>query len=66
MNTKAKVSSQSNFDLKRSIVDRAEATRHAPIALADLEAARVGNKRVPASKFGLEVICGASCETGAM
>lgn len=65
MNTKANVSSESNFDLKRIVVARATAARVKTITLGDLEAARIGRQGVPASKFGLEVICGASCETGA-
>ncbi|WP_349368733.1 hypothetical protein [Salinarimonas sp.] len=65
MNIKANVSTQSNFDLKRIVVARATTARTKVVSLADLEAARVGRQSVPASKFGLEVICGASCETGA-
>ena len=30
-----------------------------------LEAMRVNRRIIPASKYGLETICGASCETGA-
>jgi len=33
--------------------------------IGDLEAMRVERSAVPASKHGLEVICGASCDTGA-
>lgn len=36
------------------------------MAAADLELLRVQKPAIPASKYGLEVICGPSCETGAI
>ncbi|HWC47662.1 MAG TPA: hypothetical protein VG448_02130 [Solirubrobacterales bacterium] len=36
------------------------------MTVADLEMLRVQSPSVPASKHGLEIICGASCETGAI
>lgn len=58
----------SNFDLKRSTVDLIGVTRttgSVTRSVSDLEAARVGRDSLSASKFGLETITGASCETGA-
>jgi hypothetical protein len=58
----------SNFDLKFQSVDLItgnDASKSTPLGLRELEAIRVGEAPVPASKHGLEVICGASCETGA-
>jgi hypothetical protein len=56
-----------NFNLKNVAVDLIpEArTQHADISMEELEALRVNRPSVPASKNGLEVICGASCEIGA-
>jgi hypothetical protein len=34
-------------------------------SLYDLELMRTQRSYIPASKYGLETICGASCETGA-
>jgi len=38
---------------------------NAPISLEALELGRTMRSAIPASKHGLENICGASCETGA-
>jgi hypothetical protein len=56
-----------NFDLKNEMVELIPTgvTRTASVSLDDLEAMRTASAFVPASKHGLEVICGASCETGA-
>ena len=56
-----------NFNLKNIAVDLIPEPRaeRAEISLEDLEALRVSRPAVPASKNGLEVICGASCEIGA-
>ena len=56
-----------NFDLKNVAVELIpEArTQRADLSVEELEAMRVGRPAVPASKNGLEVICGASCEIGA-
>lgn len=59
----------SGFDLKNEHVElvrdsvRSERTS---VAIDDLEAMRTERFAVPASKYGLEAICGASCETGAL
>jgi hypothetical protein len=59
---------QNNFNLKNVVVELVPADRpasRAAMALEDLEAIRIGRRAVPASKHGLETVCGASCETGA-
>ena len=59
---------QSNFDLKRvsvELIREARPVEHAYLSLGDLEALRTSSSTISASKFGLETICGASCETGA-
>lgn len=61
-------SQTSNFNLKNEVVDlvrtghRSERT---VMTIEDLEALRTERSAIPASKHGLETICGASCETGA-
>jgi hypothetical protein len=69
MKQSASVNLQSNgFDRKN---EQVELIRHGSrpertfISTEDLEAMRTERVAVPASKHGLEVICGASCETGA-
>jgi hypothetical protein len=56
-----------NFNLKNVEVDLIpESTaQRADLSVEELEAMRVSRPAVPASKNGLEVICGASCEIGA-
>lgn len=66
--TESQVAIESNFNLKNVLVELVPANpavRRADISLAQLEAMRTGSRPVPASKHGLENICGASCETGA-
>ncbi|MEV8511987.1 hypothetical protein [Dactylosporangium sp. NPDC051484] len=58
----------SNFGLKEQAVELIRAagpSRMASLGVAELESFRSGASFVPASKNGLEVICGASCEVGA-
>jgi hypothetical protein len=58
----------SNFGLKNELVElipSAGAATHVSLGVRDLEAMRTSAAFVPASKHGLETICGASCETGA-
>lgn len=57
----------SNFALKEQEVELIPtASRHAAsMSIDELEAMRVDTRVVSASKHGLEVITGASCETGA-
>jgi hypothetical protein len=56
-----------NFNLKNVAVDLIpeHATEQVEISMTDLEAMRAERPAVPASKNGLEVICGGSCEIGA-
>lgn len=62
------VAQSSNFNLKNEFVELVR-TNHTSertfIAIKDLEAMRTKRQDIPASKHGLETICGASCETGA-
>lgn len=56
-----------NFLLKTqdvTLVPAASAERTS-MSIAELEALRTQRPSIPASKHGLEAICGASCETGA-
>lgn len=58
----------SNFNLKNEVVELVSPGRPAErafVTIGDLEAMRTTRAAVPASKHGLEAICGASCETGA-
>nr|HEX4313659.1 hypothetical protein [Kofleriaceae bacterium] len=57
-----------NFNLKNvavELIPESRVVQRADISIEELEAMRVGRPAVPASKNGLEVICGASCEIGA-
>jgi len=56
-----------NFNLKNEAVDLIPEPRaeRADISMQELEAMRAERPAVPASKNGLEVICGGSCEIGA-
>ncbi|MFJ8011901.1 hypothetical protein [Streptomyces sp. NPDC096339] len=57
-----------NFNLKNELVELIPAgvqTETAAMGVRELEAFRANGSFVPASKHGLEVITGASCETGA-
>lgn len=67
MLTKTEAATQSNFNLKKIAVDLVPAgpARRVRMTVSDLETMRTRRRPVPASKHGLEAICGASCETGA-
>ena len=57
-----------NFNLKNvavELIPESRPAQHADLSVEELEAMRVNRPAVPASKNGLEVICGASCEIGA-
>jgi hypothetical protein len=57
-----------NFNLKNvevALIPESQPAQRADVSMDELEAMRVGRPAVPASKNGLEVICGASCEIGA-
>ncbi|MCP9491659.1 MAG: hypothetical protein MSC31_17555 [Solirubrobacteraceae bacterium MAG38_C4-C5] len=57
-----------NFGLKNhdAALLRANTASSIEVTLTDLEALRVTRQPLPASKYGLESICGASCETSAL
>lgn len=58
----------SNFGLKNvsvELVPAGDASERTFMSIQELEALRTERRPVPASKHGLETICGASCETGA-
>jgi hypothetical protein len=57
-----------NFALKHQpvqLIPESHSPSNVLLALRDLEALRVNGGVIPASKNGLEIICGASCETAA-
>ena len=57
-----------NFNLKNvavELIPESSPAQRADLSVEELEAMRVSRPAVPASKNGLEVICGASCEIGA-
>lgn len=56
-----------NFNLKNEAVELipTPGAERADLSIEELEAMRANRPAVPASKNGLEVICGGSCEIGA-
>ena len=68
LNQKEALETLNNFNLKNvavELVPTSTSSTRAFIAIETLEAMRTQRRSVPASKNGLETICGASCETGA-
>ncbi|ESX79999.1 hypothetical protein [Mesorhizobium sp. LSHC414A00] len=68
MQVETHIAEKSLFSLKTEAVQLTPVSRRAAyvtISLAELEATRTHAAKIPASKHGLEAICGASCETGA-
>lgn len=69
LSVKKAASVHSNFNLKNVTVELLQTNErqveHAFISISDLEAIRTSRQPLSASKHGLEVICGASCDTGA-
>lgn len=67
-NSNAKVAEvvKGNYELKS--VEIAQNNTRAVISISahDLDASRMNAAPVSASKFGLEILCGASCAVGAM
>ena len=57
----------SHADLKKMHIDVVARRTHGrvEVSIEALEAMRTNRNPISASKSGLEVICGASCETGA-
>lgn len=68
MKISVKQNPSSNFNLKNEVVDLVGHRVGAAIvhvSLRDLERMRAERAFIPASRHGVETICGASCETGA-
>lgn len=62
------VNQSNHFNLKNEFVELINvkcASTRTFMTIEELEAMRTERPFTPASKHGLEVICGASCETGA-
>ena len=66
MQTKIATLMQSNYDLKRNEEALFEKkVSSVTMSLNELELIRTSKEGITASKYGLESICGVSCETGA-
>jgi len=66
---KRKAETQDYFALKTTEVDlvgKFESVPASHLTIEDLEAMRVGRQTLPASKHGLDAVCGASCDIGAL
>jgi hypothetical protein len=62
----ASASTSTGFARKHQSVDLiGRRSQQVSMSLSDLEGMRSHRVSVPASRHGLETICGASCETGA-
>ncbi|GBQ24696.1 hypothetical protein AA12717_1860 [Gluconacetobacter sacchari DSM 12717] len=57
---------KSNYGMKSVEIERSNARVVVSVSARDLDTARMNTAPIPASKFGLEVLCGASCAVGAM
>lgn len=68
LNEASALTQSNNFNLKNELVELVRVSRKSEptvMSIEDLEAMRTKRAAIPASKHGLETICGASCETGA-
>ncbi|QMV16155.1 hypothetical protein [Vibrio spartinae] len=65
-NAKSSEVVKSNYELKSMKIDNTNVRAVVSVSARDLDATRVDAAVVPASKFGLEILCGASCAVGAM
>lgn len=68
MNNALKQNPSSNFNLKNEIINlisNSADVKYANISVSELESMRAERAFIPASRHGIETICGASCETGA-
>ncbi|QDX29064.1 hypothetical protein [Dickeya poaceiphila] len=66
--TVLKQNQSNNFNLKNETVNLiAHSTHHqySALSVSELESMRASRAFIPASRYGIETICGASCETGA-
>ncbi|MGC0807638.1 hypothetical protein WKH24_00040 [Pantoea agglomerans] len=55
-----------NYELKSVEIVQNNTRAMISMSARDLDASRINAAPVSASKFGLEVLCGASCAVGAM
>ncbi|ENV9332725.1 MULTISPECIES: hypothetical protein [Klebsiella] len=68
MKTALKQNPSNNFNLKNEAVNLIVHGAHhqyADLSVNELESMRANRAFIPASRHGIETICGASCETGA-
>lgn len=67
-NSNAKVAEvvKGNYELKSVEIAQNNTRAVISISASDLDASRMNAAPVSASKFGLEILCGASCAVGAM
>ncbi|ELY1864396.1 hypothetical protein SL013_003871 [Serratia marcescens] len=67
-NSNAKVAEvvKGNYELKSVEITQNNTRAVISISARDLDASRMNAAPVSASKFGLEILCGASCAVGAM
>ncbi len=68
MKTALKQNPSNNFNLKNEAVNLIVHGAHhqyADLSVSELESMRSNRAFIPASRHGIETICGASCETGA-
>ena len=59
------VQNQNLKNVAVELIPESRSAQRAELSVEELEAMRVSRPAVPASRNGLEVICGASCEIGA-
>jgi hypothetical protein len=68
MNNALKQNPSSNFNLKNesvNLISNGADVKYSDISVSELESMRAERAFIPASRHGIETICGASCETGA-
>ncbi|ERK12046.1 hypothetical protein [Serratia fonticola] len=68
MKNALKQNPSSNFNLKNEIINlisNSADVKYADLSVSELESMRAERAFIPASRHGIETICGASCETGA-
>ncbi|EPV6728672.1 hypothetical protein ACV822_002476 [Klebsiella aerogenes] len=68
MKTALKQNPSNNFNLKNEAVNlivHGVHHQYADLSVNELESMRANRAFIPASRHGIETICGASCETGA-
>jgi len=68
MKTALKQNPSNNFNLKNepvNLITHSANLQYENLSVSQLESMRATRAFIPASKHGIETICGASCETGA-